>query len=189
MDMGKWLIARLGHYPQVLSAGMLDDIHQKRIKTSDNLSGRTFGPYVTTAHYGLGTRIYQFGKHTLYYHGGLVRGYRTDMSYSADKGIGLAVLLNGQSNLVAELSSYFWANMLDTKPQVPANPKRKKALRQVAEQLTPLFTPSPTEMTAALAEDWMIPYQLDTQWSETSWSEDDLQQLANLAYQQLLAAP
>ena len=155
MDMGKWLIAKLGHRPAVQSPAVLQDIQKPRIKTSDNLSGRTFGPYVTTAHYGLGTRIYQFGKHKLYYHGGLVRGYRTDLSYSSEKGLGLVVLLNAQSNLVAELSSYFWATMLDTQPQVTPAPKRKKKVRKVAQQLEPLFTPDEFDEPAP----WFVPLQ------------------------------
>jgi beta-lactamase class C len=36
------------------------------------------------------------------------------------------VLVNAQSNVVAELSSYFWATMLDTQPQATPAPKRKK---------------------------------------------------------------
>ena len=113
--------------------------------TSDNLSGRTFGPYVSKAHYGLGTRIYQFGQHKLYYHGGLVRGYRTDLSYSSEKGLGLVVLLNAQSNLVAELSSFFWATMLDTQPQITPVKKRKKKVRKVAQQMEPFFSPFETD--------------------------------------------
>ncbi|OBP15555.1 serine hydrolase [Rheinheimera sp. SA_1] len=174
MDMGKWLIARLGHQPTVQSPAVLQDIHKPRVKTSDNLSGRTFGPYVTQAHYGLGTRIYQFGKHKLYYHGGLVRGYRTDLSYSSEKGLGLVVLLNAQSNLVAELSSYFWATMLDTQPQVTPPAKRKKKVRKVAQQLEPLFTPDELDESAP----WLVPMQLpvvdDSQlalWSAEDWEQ------------------
>ncbi len=152
MDMGKWLIARLGHNPNVLSPAMLTDIHKPRIKTADNLSGRTFGPYVANAYYGLGTRIYQFGKHKLYYHGGLVKGYRTDMSYLPEKGLGLVVLLNAQSNLVAELSSYFWATMLDTQPQATPAPKKKRKVRKVAQQLEPLFTPFEYDTDELLTE-------------------------------------
>jgi beta-lactamase class C len=105
------------------------------VKTADNLQGSTYGPYVTTAHYGLGLRIYQFGKHTLFHHGGLVRGYRTDMSYSPEAGLGIAVLVNAQSNAVAELASYFWAEMLDTPAQVaPVAPK--KSSRKQVKKLT-----------------------------------------------------
>lgn len=137
MDMGKWLIARLGHRPQVLSAAVLKDLQTPRVKTADNLQGRTYGPYVTTAHYGLGLRIYQFGNNTVYHHGGLVRGYRTDMSYSPDAGLGVAVLVNAQTNAVAELGSYFWHQMLDTPAQaVPVAPKKagKKPVKKLTKK-------------------------------------------------------
>ncbi|TXH96128.1 MAG: class A beta-lactamase-related serine hydrolase [Rheinheimera sp.] len=135
MDMGKWLIARLGHKPQVLSAAVLKDIETPRVKTTDNLQGRTYGPYVSTAHYGLGLRVYQFGKHTVYHHGGLVRGYRTDMSYSPDAGLGVVVLANAQTNAVAELGSYFWHQMLDTPVQAVPLPA-KKAGKKPVKKLT-----------------------------------------------------
>lgn len=131
MDLGKWLIARLGHAPAVLSPAMLHDIHQPRIKTSDNLAGRSFGPYVTTAHYGLGVRIYQFGDNILYFHGGAVRGYRTVLSYSTEKGLGLAVLVNAESDFVSEMAGQFWATMLDGQAAVPLTPA---ASRQKAKQ-------------------------------------------------------
>lgn len=135
MDMGKWLIARLGHRPQVLSAAVLKDLQTPRVKTADNLQGRTYGPYVSTAHYGLGLRIYQFGNNTVYHHGGLVRGYRTDMSYSPDAGLGVAVLVNAQTNAVAELGSYFWHQMLDTPAQAVAVPA-KRAGKKPVKKLT-----------------------------------------------------
>lgn len=143
MDMGKWLIARLGHRPQVLSAAVLKDLQTPRVKTADNLQGRTYGPYVSTAHYGLGLRIYQFGNNTVYHHGGLVRGYRTDMSYSPDAGLGVAVLVNAQTNAVAELGSYFWHQMLDTPAQavpVPAKRASKKPVKKLTKktQKTPV---------------------------------------------------
>ncbi|WP_348729439.1 serine hydrolase domain-containing protein [Rheinheimera texasensis] len=153
MDMGKWLIARLGHRPQVLSAAVLKDLQTPRVKTADNLQGRTYGPYVSTAHYGLGLRIYQFGNNTVYHHGGLVRGYRTDMSYSPDAGLGVAVLVNAQTNAVAELGSYFWHQMLDTPAQavpVPAKRASKKPVKKLTKktQKTPVKKkPVPKKLT------------------------------------------
>lgn len=118
-DMGQWLIARLGHRPTVLSAAALQDVHTPRVKTADNLQGMTYGRFVNKAEYGLGLRIYQFGQHRLYHHGGLVRGYRTDMSYSPQKNVGIAILVNAQSNVVADLASEFWSTLLKTPAAVP----------------------------------------------------------------------
>lgn len=130
MDMGKWLIARLGHRPQVLSPAVLNDLHRPRVQTAENLQGRTFGAFVDQAQYSLGLRVYQFGSHQLYHHGGLVKGYRTDLSYSVEKDLGIVVLVNAQSNIVAELSSFFWSRMLDVAPQVAPPVKKRTAVKK-----------------------------------------------------------
>lgn len=142
-DMGQWLIARLGHRPSVLSVPVINDLHTPRVQTADNLMGRTFGPYVSDAYYGLGLRIYRFGSHTLYHHGGLVKGYRTDLSYSLDKDLGIVVLVNAQSNVVAELASEFWATMLDVAPHSEA-PKNVKptSLKQATTAVAPVAAAS-----------------------------------------------
>ena len=125
MDMGNWLIARLGHRPAVLSPAVLNDLHRPRIQTAENLQGRTFGAFVDQAEYSLGLRVYQFGNHQLYHHGGLVKGYRTDLSYSVEKDMGIVVLVNAQSNIVAELSSFFWSRMLNVAAEVPPPVKKR----------------------------------------------------------------
>lgn len=125
MDMGKWLIARLGHRPAVFTPAMLNDMHRPRIETAENLQGRTYGAYVREAEYSLGLRVYQFGQHQLYHHGGLVRGYRTDLSYSVEKDLGIVVLVNAQSNVVAELASFFWSRMLNVPAETPPPVKKK----------------------------------------------------------------
>ena len=83
------------------------------------------------------------------------------------------VLLNAQSNLVAELSSFFWATMLDTQPQVTPAPKRKKNVRKVAQQLESFFIPDELEEEAP----WIVPMQMPMQMS-MQWSEADDHQLA-----------
>lgn len=138
-DMGRWLIARLGHRPDVLSIAAINELHKPRVQTAENLMGRTYGPYVTDAYYGLGIRIYRFGSHTLYHHGGLVKGYRTDLSYSISSDLGLAILVNAQSNIVADLGSEFWSTMLDVPAQVavPTKPSTKKSASNVKAKAKP----------------------------------------------------
>ena len=149
MDMGKWLIARLGHKPAVLSAAALRDVQTPRVKTSDNLQGMTYGRFVNRADYGLGLRVYQFGRHQLFHHGGLVRGYRTDMSYSPERGLGIAILVNAQSNVVADLASEFWSTMLDTPASVPAaRPAAKPKAKAVNNKPRKKVTKKPVKKPA-----------------------------------------
>lgn len=140
MDMSQWLMAQLGQYPAVLSPAMLQDVRTKRVKVADDLGGRTWGQYVTTSHYGLGVRIFNFGGHEVYYHGGWVKGYRTEMAYSKEKGVGFVVLINAETNLVGDLSTWFWSNLLAVKP------KQKK------------------RMAAQMQDEWQLEMDEDVQW-------------------------
>lgn len=110
-DMGKWLIANLGHNPEVLSSNLLEKLTTPRIKTKKDLRRLYWRKHLTDAHYGYGWRIYQFKGKPLVYHSGWVSGYRADIGYSPELGIGFAVLMNAEANLINKVSSDFWAKI------------------------------------------------------------------------------
>lgn len=110
-DLGNWLIAQLGYKPEVFSDELLQHITSKRIKTRRDLRRKEWRNYITDAHYALGWRVYQFGEEELVYHGGWVQGYRADIAYSKQHELGLVILLNAETNMVNELSTYFWSSM------------------------------------------------------------------------------
>jgi len=112
IDLGYWLIAQLGHNPDVLSDGILDTLSTKRVKTRRDLRRKEWRRYLTDAHYGLGWRVYQFGQDQLMYHGGWVQGYRAEIAYSREHQLGLVMLMNAESNLINEMGTYFWSGVL-----------------------------------------------------------------------------
>lgn len=112
IDLGYWLVAQLGHHPQVLSDSVLASITDKQVKTRRDLRRREWRRYLTDAHYALGWRVYQFGPDTLLYHGGWVQGYRAEIAYSREHQLGLVLLMNAESNLINELGTYFWSSFL-----------------------------------------------------------------------------
>ncbi|GAB2921642.1 serine hydrolase domain-containing protein [Rheinheimera gaetbuli] len=112
IDLGYWLIAQLGHQPQVLSNEVLSSITGKKVKTRRDLRRKEWRRYLTDAHYALGWRVYQFGQDTLLYHGGWVQGYRAEIAYSREHQLGLVMLMNAESNLINELGTYFWSSFL-----------------------------------------------------------------------------
>ena len=79
-----------------------------RIKTNKDLRRKFWRDHLTDAHYGYGWRIYQFKDTQIIYHSGWVAGFRADIGYSPQLGIGFAVLLNAESNAVSKISSEFW---------------------------------------------------------------------------------
>ncbi|MCC5854593.1 MAG: beta-lactamase family protein [Idiomarina sp.] len=111
-DLGEWVIAQLGYRPDVLPMHVLEDIREPRIRTVRDLRRNTWRRYLTDAHYSLGWRIYQFQDSPLVYHGGWVQGFRADVGYSPDHEIGLVILINAESNVINELTTTFWAEVL-----------------------------------------------------------------------------
>ena len=110
-DLSKWLMANLGHNPEVISPALLTELTTPRIKTKKDLRRKYWRKHLTDAHYGYGWRIYQFNGHPIIYHSGWVAGFRADIGYSPELGIGFAVLINAESNVINKISSQFWAQV------------------------------------------------------------------------------
>ena len=108
-DLAKWLIANLGHKPDILSPALLTEITTPRIKTKKDLRRRFWREHLTDAHYGYGWRIYQFNDLPIIYHSGWVAGFRADIGYSPDLDIGFAIVINAESNAISKVSSQFWS--------------------------------------------------------------------------------
>jgi len=108
-DLAKWLIANLGHKPQILSPTLLAEITTPRIRTKKDTRRKYWRKYLTDAHYGYGWRIYQFDGFPIIYHSGWVAGFRADIGYSPDLDIGFAILINAESNTINKISSQFWS--------------------------------------------------------------------------------
>ncbi|WP_144207506.1 serine hydrolase domain-containing protein [Shewanella donghaensis] len=107
-DMSKWLIANLGEKPAVLSPAVINDVTTPGVKTTKELRRRDWRAHLDNAHYGKGWRVYEFEGRPLIYHAGWVAGYVAEISYSPELNIGMVMLLNGESRVIAKLSSAFW---------------------------------------------------------------------------------
>ncbi|MCG9696691.1 serine hydrolase domain-containing protein [Shewanella sp. Isolate11] len=107
-DMSKWLIASMGLKPDVISKNVIEDITTPGVKTTKELRRREWRSYLDDAHYGKGWRVYKFDGKPLIYHAGWVAGYVTEIAYSPELKIGMAMLINGESREIAKLGSDFW---------------------------------------------------------------------------------
>lgn len=108
LDMARWLIAQLGHHPEVIPPDVIEDVTTPRIRTIRDLNRRFWREHLSDAHYGLGWRIYRFGDDVLVYHGGWVSGYRAEAAFSRELDLGLVLLFNAESNVISELHARFW---------------------------------------------------------------------------------
>ncbi|WP_226960795.1 serine hydrolase domain-containing protein [Thalassotalea sp. LPB0316] len=121
LDMAKWLNANMGYQPDVLSPELLDRVTTPFIRTKRDLKRRYWRDFLTDAHYGYGWRIYQIDQQDLIYHGGWVEGFRADIGYMPELGIGFAILINAESNVISEISARFWQQIAERSAATPAN--------------------------------------------------------------------
>ena len=116
LDMGKWLMAQMGANPEVLAPEMVRTLSTPRVETRRDLRRKHWRDMLTDAHYGLGWRIYRIGAHELVYHSGWVSGYRADIAWSREYGLGLAILMNAEGSTISELSTAFWQRVFRQQP-------------------------------------------------------------------------
>ena len=119
LDMGKWLMAQMGAFPDVLPPQVVETLTEPRVKTVRDKRRKYWRDMLSDASYGLGWRIYQIDEHEIAYHSGWVSGFRADLAWSEQYGIGIAVLMNAESNSINELTTTFWQMAFDTLPVAP----------------------------------------------------------------------
>ena len=116
-DMVLWLKALLGENPQVLTPELVAEVTSPITPSKRELYRREWAQYLKDAHYGLGWRVYDFNGHILNYHGGWVQGYRADVAFSPEFGVGFVMLMNAESNMINQFSADFWAACFDALEQ------------------------------------------------------------------------
>jgi beta-lactamase class C len=103
-DMSQWLLAQLGHKPDVLPIYLLNEMQQKI--TPNTLGDSHYADRVdlTNTHYGLGWRIFDFdGQKNFAHHGGWVQGYRAEVVFNRQLQIGMAFLTNSETKLARNI--------------------------------------------------------------------------------------
>jgi beta-lactamase class C len=108
LDLGKWLTAQMGGKPAVVDPSLIETLIRPRVETVRDKRRKYWRDLLSDAHYGLGWRIYRLGEHEIAYHSGWVSGYRADLAWSGEGDIGIAVLMNVESNSISELTTTFW---------------------------------------------------------------------------------
>lgn len=116
LDMGKWLMAQLGANPEVLDPAVVETLTEPRVYTARDKRRKYWRDMISNAHYGLGWRIYQLGDEKIVYHSGWVSGFRADVAWSEKYQVGLAVLMNVESNNISELTTTFWKMAFQSLP-------------------------------------------------------------------------
>jgi beta-lactamase class C len=103
-DMRQWLMAQLGHEPQVFEDEILDLMHRGAIKTTRQQAHYRKRKKLGDTYYGLGWRVFDYaGQSGFVHHGGYVRGMRSEMVFNRTLQTGMVFLTNSEPSSVNDL--------------------------------------------------------------------------------------
>lgn len=125
-DMAQWLKAQMGYYPEVLSKEVIADLTTERVETRRHMQHRVWRDYIDHAGYGLGWRLYTVGDDRIVFHGGWVAGFRAAVAYSEKRKVGIAILMNAESRVIADLTGQFIGDITGRSKLVQASTTVKK---------------------------------------------------------------
>ncbi|MCW9713922.1 beta-lactamase family protein [Aliifodinibius salicampi] len=112
-DMGRWLLLLTGHYPDVISEETLEEIYDP-LATINNRRFSRYWDGVNKSHYGMGWRVLDNHGQKIVYHGGYVNGYRSEIAFSPDDGVGICILINTHSSypltVIPDFFNHFKSN-------------------------------------------------------------------------------
>jgi len=116
-DMGKWLLMLTGHYPDVVSEETLQEIYGP-LATINNRRFSRYWDGVNKSHYGMGWRVLENHGQKVVYHGGYVNGYRSEIAFAPDEGIGICILINSNSSYPLAVIPDFFNHFKSISPDV-----------------------------------------------------------------------
>lgn len=97
-DMALWMLAQLGHRPDVLPLEVLAELHAPEVATPGEIRSIPWRrERVREAQYALGFRVYDYAGHRMIFHGGAVQGYRAAMALLPDHDFGVMLVWNNES--------------------------------------------------------------------------------------------
>lgn len=114
-DMAKWLAAQMGHAPEVIPVDWLKMMHTPIVATPAELRRTRHIPELTSAHYGLGWRIYSYAGETVVNHSGSVEGYVAQIAFLPKYDVGLVLLSNSRFRKFWDILPIFLENELRVK--------------------------------------------------------------------------
>jgi beta-lactamase class C len=112
-DLAIYLQAMLGQHPNVIPRSLLTQLQQPLTRFPRKPRWPLWQHYKQVSEwYGLGWRMVQYDDQFLYYHAGVVDGYRPYIAYSPQTGYGLVLLTNAEADVTGPLASGFWQQVL-----------------------------------------------------------------------------
>lgn len=121
LDMAKWLAAQMGHTSAVLPQTQLKVLHKPIVATPAELSRNRRLKRLSSTHYGLGWRIYQYAGQTVINHSGSVEGYTAQIAFLPEQDAGIVLLANSRSREFWDILPLFLDHELGLENEILAN--------------------------------------------------------------------
>lgn len=138
-DMARWILAHMGHYPEVLSPSTLKAVHAKATKNTPAQSHYGAREGVTDTHYAMGFRTFDYrGDKNFLHHGGYVFGSRSEMVFNPELQIGMVILSNSN-----RLPGAVVFEFLDAYEDEKRGEKRPSLVQAVKKKVNPKPAPKP----------------------------------------------
>ena len=108
-DMEEWLRLLMGYRGDVIDSTYLQTLFQPHADVAP-IEGvmRAWRPMDVSA-YGLGWRLVEKEQKHYVFHGGFVNGYRSEIGFCQEQGLGIVLLSNGSSPFVGDALPYFFS--------------------------------------------------------------------------------
>ncbi|MCC5940412.1 MAG: beta-lactamase family protein [Balneolaceae bacterium] len=119
-DMGNWLLLLTGYYPEIISEETLNEIFTP-IATIRNRRFSRYWDGVNESYYAKGWRVLDNHGQRIVYHGGYVNGYRSEVAFAPEDGLGISILVNTNSGYALEVIPYFFNHFKSDSLEVTSN--------------------------------------------------------------------
>ncbi len=107
-DMGRWLLALLGHQPDVFPDTIPRILAEPLVYTPLKYRYTRYWKPFRERYYSLGWRIYDYQGRRIVYHGGYIRGYRAEIAFCPGEDVGIVFLQNSPNSLASKVVPRFF---------------------------------------------------------------------------------
>jgi beta-lactamase class C len=107
-DMARWLLALTGSEPEVIPAGVLEEVYTPVVAIPLKRSIKRSWGGAENLSYALGWRVIRTGNKNIVFHGGLVQGFRAEIGFCPEDKVGIVMLFNGNTAAVNDLLPGFF---------------------------------------------------------------------------------
>jgi len=117
-DMGRWMQMLQTKSTLMVSDSTLNEIFKPQISMctcESNFSA--WEGRLQKASYGFGWRILEFNQNKIYYHGGNVNQYRSEIALDPERKIGITILQNAPGGFISKVIPTFWFKLQERVPK------------------------------------------------------------------------